>query len=234
MVEGGKSSTTPAMAQTLGPLKMDMQGILKDINEKTSTYQGLKVPVELNVVEKDKTYEIIVKSPPASELIKSELKIPKGSSEPEKKKVANISVEQLIKVAKMKMESLFTENLRSSMSAIAGTCNSLGVLIEGNDSRTFNKLLNEGKYDEVIKSGKTETDSEKIAELKSQLAEIQEELDKKFAKKREEKEMEEKETEKAEVAKEGEAAEGEEKKTGEETTGEKVEEGKKEGEGDKK
>jgi hypothetical protein len=109
------------------------------------------------------------------------------------------------------------------MSSVAGTCNSLGVLIEGNDSQTFNKLLNEGKYDDVIKSEKTETDSEKLAALKSQLEEIQQELDKKFAKKKEEKEAEKLE----------EVKEDEEKAAEEEATAEKSEE-KKEGEEDKK
>ncbi|MBT3261948.1 50S ribosomal protein L11 [Candidatus Woesearchaeota archaeon] len=183
MIEGGKASTTPAMAQTLGPLKMDMQGILKDVNEKTMTYKGLKVPVELDVDEKAKTYTITVKSPPASELIKNEIGIKTGSGEPEKKKVGNISVEQLIKVAKMKMESLFSVDLRASMRAVAGTCNSVGVLIEGNISSKFNELLAEGKYNSIIDSDNPEASAEKLKELKTQLEEVQAGLDKTFAKK---------------------------------------------------
>jgi large subunit ribosomal protein L11 len=206
MIEGGKASTTPAMAQTLGPLKMDMQGILKDVNEKTMTYKGLKVPVELDVNEKEKTYDITVKSPPASELIKNEIGIKTGSGEPEKKKVGNISVEQLIKVAKMKMESLFSEDLRASMRAVAGTCNSVGVLIEGNISSKFNELLAEGKYDNIIDLENPEVSAEKLKELKTQLGEIQVELDKSFAKKqgKAEKEKEAKPEEiKEEVKEEG-------------------------------
>ncbi len=206
MIEGGKASTTPAMAQTLGPLKMDMQGILKDVNEKTLIYKGLKVPVELDVNEKEKTYTLTVKSPPASELIKNEIGIKVGGGEPEKKKVGNISVEQLIKVAKMKMESLFSEDLRASMRAVAGTCNSVGVLIEGNISSKFNELLAEGKYDSIIDSDNPEVSAEKLKELKTQLEEIQVELDKTFAKKKgkaeKEKEAKPEET-KEEVPEEG-------------------------------
>jgi len=202
MVEGGKASTTPAMAQTLGPLKMDMQGILKDVNEKTMTYKGLKVPVELDVDEKEKTYTITVKSPPAAELIKNEIGVKVGSGEPEKKKVGNISVEQLIKVAKMKMESLFSEDLRASMRAVAGTCNSVGVLIEGNVSSKFNELLEEGKYDSIIDSDNPEVSAEKLKELKTQLEEIQTGLDKTFAKKKGKAEKE-KETKPEETKEEG-------------------------------
>lgn len=220
MVEGGKASTSPAMAQTLGPLKMDMQGILKDINDKTETYKGLKVPVELNVNEKDKTYEITVKSPPAAELIKSELKIQKGSGEPEKKKVGNISIEQLLKVAKMKSESLFTTDIKAAIKAVAGTCNSLGVLVEGVTSSVFNGLLEEGKFDDIIKSGKTDLDPEKAKALKEQLDAVQLEMDKVFAKKKAKgakEAKEEKPPEEATPAKEGEAAEAKTEEKEEET-----------------
>ena len=150
MIEGGKASTTPAMAQTLGPLKMDMQGIIKDINDKTGTYKGLKVPIELDVNEKDKTYEITVKSPPAAELIKNELGIKKGSGEPEKKKAGNISIEQLLNVAKMKSESLFTTDIRAAIRAIAGTCNSLGVLCEGDDDVLDGDLMKKKSSSKVL------------------------------------------------------------------------------------
>jgi len=183
MVEGGKASTSPQLAQTLGPLKMDMKQVLGDINTKTSVYQGLKVPVELNINEKDKSYTIFIKSPPAAELIKNSMKVETGSGEPEKKKIGNISIEQLMGIAKMKMESLFTHDLKASIKTVAGTCNSIGILIEGNDSRTFNQLLGEGKYDAAIKSGNTEVSPERLEELKEELKVKQVELDKIFAKK---------------------------------------------------
>jgi len=187
MVEGGKASTTPAMTQTVGPLKMDMQKMISDINEKTATYKGLQVPVELKIDEKDKTYVIIVKSPPTSELIKSKLKLAKGSGEPEKKKFGNISVEQLISIAQMKMESLFTTDLKSAIKSVAGTCNSMGVLVEGMTSNEFNKKMNEGKFDDIINNLKIEASPEKLKELNEQLVNIQTELDKVFAKKKKDK-----------------------------------------------
>lgn len=184
MVEGGKASTSPAMAQTVGPLKMDMQKILADINDKTKTFQGLKVPVELKINEKDKTYDITVKSPPASELIKNKLNLAKGSGEPEKKKSGNISIEQLIAVAQMKKESLFTTDLRSAIKSVAGTCNSMGVLVEGMTSTDFNKKMDDGVFDDAINNVKIEVSPEKLNELKEQLSEVQVGLDRAFAKKK--------------------------------------------------
>jgi large subunit ribosomal protein L11 len=209
IVDGGKASTTPAMAQTLGPLKMDMKKMIEDINSKTSSFNGLKVPVELDVNEKEKTYEITVKSPAAAELIKNELKIKKGSGTPEKVKAGNISVEQLIKVAKMKQESLLTHDLKSAMKGVAGTCNSLGVLIEGNISSKFNVLLAEGKYDSLIESC-AEVSEEKLKELESQLEVVQEELTKQFAKKKKKDKVDKEEGE--EKAEENEKETEEEKK----------------------
>jgi large subunit ribosomal protein L11 len=184
IVEGGKASTTPAMAQTLGPLKMDMSKIISDINEKTASFKGVKVPVEVDVNEKEKTYEITVKSPPTSELIKKELGIKLGSGTPDKKKIANMAIKQLINVTNVKSAGMFVNNLRSALKAVAGSCNSLGVLIEGQESSEFNKSLEAGKYDEEINSEKTEVSDDKIKELKVQLDLIQIELNKKFAKKK--------------------------------------------------
>ncbi len=220
MVEGGKASTTPAMAQTLGPLKMDMSKILSDINEKTVSFKGLKVPVELDVNEKDKTYDIVVKSPPTSELIKKELGIKLGSGTPDKKKAGNIAVEQLIKIAKIKSDGMFVNDLRAAIKTVAGSCNSLGVLIEGVESADFNKLLDEGKFDAEINNEKTEADAEKLKDLKAQLEDIQIELDKQFAKKKTKAEFK---AEKKEE-KEGEAEEKKEEEKKESKEGEKKEE----------
>tara|TARA_Y100000310_G_C20703043_1_gene831890 strand:+ start:5716 stop:6453 length:738 start_codon:yes stop_codon:yes gene_type:complete len=228
IVEGGKASTTPAMAQTLGPMKIDMGEMLGKINEKTAEFKGMKVPVEINVDEKDKSYDMIVMTPPASELIKKELGINLGSGVPDKKKVGNISIEQLLKVAKMKREGMFVNNLMSAVKAIAGSCNSMGILIEGNDSATFNGLLAEGKYDNEINAENTELDPEKAAELKKQLEDVQEELDRQFAKKEQKKLEMKAEDEKAVETKEEEVAEVETKEEGE------VKEGEEEKDKDKK
>lgn len=183
IVDGGKASTTPVMAQTLGPMGINLQQVVANINEKTRSFQGIKVPVEINVNEKDKSYEIKVGSPPTTELIKKELKLEKGSGSPDKIKSSNISIEHVIKIAKMKMDGMFDNTLKTAVKTVAGTCNSLGILIENKTSQEFNKDLEAGMYDREIKEEKTEPSAEKITRLKQDLVVIQEKLTKELQKK---------------------------------------------------
>lgn len=211
MVEGGKATVGPAVAQKLGPLKINMQEVLTKVNEKTQAFKGMQVPVKLTVDTETKEVEVEVGTPPTCELIKKELKLEKGSGEPNKKKVANMSIEQVIKVAKMKQESFFTKNKTSAVKCVIGSANSLGILVEGKTGEELVPKINGGKFKEEIEKGETETSPEKIKNLDLQLKQKQAELDKEFAKLEAAKEEEKKEEPKEEV-KEGEAPkEGEEK-----------------------
>ncbi len=215
MVDGGKATTSPAMAQTLGPMGINLGEVVSAINEKTSSFAGIKVPVEIDVNEKNKTYEIVVGSPPTGELIKKELNLKKGSGSPDKIKSGNISIEQVIKIAKMKRDGMFDNTLKAAVKSVAGSCNSLGVLIESKISEEFTKDVNEGRYDKQIESEAVEVSPEKIEKLKQELVEVQDRLNKEFAKKqkgREEKKKEEKEEEGEEKKEEGEETKTEEKK----------------------
>ena len=178
MVDGGKASPTPQVAQTLGPMKIPINEVMNKINEKTAALQGIKVPVDINVNEKDKSYTITVGSPPTAELVKKELKLEKGSGTPNREKLANLGVEQVIKIAQQKMEGLLDKSLKAAVKTVAGTCNSMGLLIEGKTSDQFTKDLEAGTYDKELKEGKTEVSSDKKAKLQSQLQVIQEQLKK--------------------------------------------------------
>ncbi len=181
IVEGGKASPTPQVAQTLGPMKINISEVMTKINEATKDFKGIKVPVNLLVNEKTKDYTIAVGSPPTSELIKKELGLETGSGAPNKNKVGNIAVEQLIKIAKMKMTSTLEKKLVNAVKTVAGSCNSLGILCEGKESADFNRDLGNGKYDKELQAEKTDVSPDKLKQLKEQLVVIQEELNKKFA-----------------------------------------------------
>jgi len=176
LVEGGKATPGPDMGQKLGPLKIPIPDVLKSINEKTAAFEGVKVPVKLIVDTETKEYDIEVGTPPVSELIKKELGIDKGSGTPDKMKVGNAGIENLIKVAKMKMESMYTDNLKAAVRSVAGSCQALGILVEGKLAPAFNKELEEGKYDKEIQEEKTEVSPEKVAMLKEQFEAVQTEL----------------------------------------------------------
>ena len=200
MVEGGKATAGPQMGQSLAPLGVNIQDILKKINEKTSAFKGMKVPVKVIVDTATKKSEVEVGSPPISELIKGEISIDKGSGEPNKKKIANLSIEQVIKLAKMKRDSMLVNDLKSAVKSVIGSCNSTGVIIEGKNAKEINEDIENGIFDKEIKEGITETPADKKTKLASQLKEVQQRIEKELAKEKAEKEAEEAEKKKREEA----------------------------------
>ncbi len=176
MVEGGKATPAPPLGPALGQLKMNVSEVVSQINSKTQSFKGMKVPVKVIVDDKTKEFEIEIGTPPASQLIKKELGIEKGSGEPNKNKVANAAVENLIKVAQMKKDSMFVKDLKGAVKCIAGSMNAMGILVEGKLSPEFNKDLDAGTFDKEIKEEKTTVSPEKKAMLQEQLVKVQEEL----------------------------------------------------------
>tara|TARA_Y100000034_G_C6891059_1_gene409907 strand:+ start:412 stop:1068 length:657 start_codon:yes stop_codon:yes gene_type:complete len=169
LVEGGKAKADASMAQKLGPMKINIQDVLKNINEKTESFKGMKVPVKIEVDPNTKEFEISVGTPPVSELIKKELNLQKGSSFPNKDKVANIGIEQVIKVAKMKESSILHNSLKSVVKTVIGSCNALGILVEGKEARDVNKEVDEGNFDKEINEVKTEISEDRKKKLEEDL-----------------------------------------------------------------
>lgn len=218
MVEGGKAVAGPAIGQSFGPLGVNIQEILEEINKKTADFKGMKVPVTVIVETEDKSFDLEIGTPPVSELIKKEIGLDKGSGLQKLKKSGNIAMEQVIKVAKMKKDSMLVKDLKATVKSVVGSCGALGLLIEGKTPVEINEEIDKGKFDELINSGKTEVSDEKKAELKEELdkvnSELEEEYSKELAKAEEEKPAEE-------------SAEGEEKKENGENGKEKKDEKKK-------
>jgi large subunit ribosomal protein L11 len=177
LAEGGAMKPGPALSQKLGPAGIPLNKVIEEVNEATKNFKGLKVPVELDVDLGSKTFEIQVFSPPASELVKRELGIQKGSGAQHKLQVANASIEQVINVAKTKMPGLLCKDLKSAVKTIVGTCGTLGVLVENKLAAEIEQDIDEGVYDAEIKAEKTETDPEKRKKLDDHFAEIKSEQD---------------------------------------------------------
>jgi len=170
----------PALSQKLGPAGIPINKVIEKVNEATKDFKGLKVPVELEVNTKTKEFEVNVFSPPMSELLKKELGISKGSGVQIKMQVANASIEQIISVAKTKMQNLLAKDLKSAVKLVVGTCASLGILVESKPAKEIEKEIDEGKYDKEIKEGKTETSPEKKTELDDYFKEIKSKQDSKL------------------------------------------------------
>jgi len=147
LVEGGKATAGPPLGPALGPLGINIMDVVNTINEKTKHFEGMKVPVKVIVDPKTKKFEIQVGTPPASALILKELNAEKGSGAPSTHKIGNLTIDQVIKIAKMKYEGLLGRDLKSKAKEIIGTCVSMGVRVEGKDPREVQKEIDEGKYD---------------------------------------------------------------------------------------
>lgn len=176
LVEGGKATAAPPLGPALGPMGVNIGQVIAKINEKTAVFKGMQVPVKIIVDTATKQFEIEVGTPPATALLKAEAKIEKASGSPKMEKVADIRIEQVIKVAKMKEDDLLGKTLKEKVKEIIGTCVSMGVMVEGVEAKDAIKLVNEGKFDKEIKSEKTELSAEELKELELERIKLQEEI----------------------------------------------------------
>jgi len=164
LVEGGAMKPGPTLAQKIGPLGLNMGKIISDVNSATKEFQGIRVPVALNIDTKTKNVKVEVSPPPTSELLKKELGVAKGTGASKKVKVANAAIEQIINVAKTKIA--LEKDLKSAVKTTVGSCVSLGVLIENKEPKEIAKDVEKGIYDKEISQARKLPSSEKIAKLK--------------------------------------------------------------------
>src|SRR3989338_7878119 len=122
LVPGGKATAAPPLGPALGPLGVNIGQVIVEINKKTSSFKGMQVPVKVIVDTDTKEFTVSVGTPPASALIKQEAGLEKGSSNPLFEKVADIKIEQAIKVSKMKQDSILGKTTKERVKEIIGTC----------------------------------------------------------------------------------------------------------------
>jgi len=152
LVEGGKASAGPPLGPALGPLGVNIMQIINAINDKTKQFDGMKVPVKVIVDPKTKDFEIEVGTPPASSLILKELNLEKGSGSAGTHKIGDLTIDQAIKVAKMKYDNLLGRELKQKTKEIIGTCVSIGITVEGKKPTEIQKAIDEGEYDSKFQS----------------------------------------------------------------------------------
>tara|TARA_B100000686_G_scaffold132104_1_gene139028 strand:- start:3108 stop:3530 length:423 start_codon:yes stop_codon:yes gene_type:complete len=127
-IEAGKATPAPPIGPALGQHGVNIMGFVKEYNERTASLSGSIVPVEITVYE-DRSFEFIVKSPPASDLLRKAAGLQKGSANPLTDKVATISRAKVQEIAETKIKDLNAADIEGAIKIIEGTARSMGIMV---------------------------------------------------------------------------------------------------------
>ncbi|PZQ80592.1 MAG: 50S ribosomal protein L11 [Flavobacterium johnsoniae] len=129
-VKGGAANPSPPVGPALGAAGVNIMEFRKQFNARTQDKPGKVLPVQITVY-KDKSFDFVVKTPPAAIQLLEAAKLKSGSGEPNRKKVAKVTMDQIRAIAEDKMADLNAFTIESAMSMIAGTARSLGITVTG-------------------------------------------------------------------------------------------------------
>ncbi|MBK5112442.1 MAG: 50S ribosomal protein L11 [Candidatus Heimdallarchaeota archaeon] len=151
LIEGGKASPAPPLGPALGPTGVNIGAVIGKINQETSQFRGMKVPVTI-IIKPDKSFELKVGLPTTSGLVMKEAGLSKGghgSTEevPEEQFIGNITMDQVLKIAEIKKAGSFAISTKTLVKEILGTVLSCKVSCEGKDPREVQKEVDKGVYD---------------------------------------------------------------------------------------
>ncbi|MDK2771311.1 MAG: 50S ribosomal protein L11 [Flavobacterium sp.] len=130
-VKGGAANPSPPVGPALGAAGVNIMEFCKQFNARTQDKPGKVLPVQITVY-KDKSFDFVVKTPPAAIQLLEAAKIKSGSGQPNRKKVANVTWDQIRAIAEDKMADLNAFEIEKAMSMVAGTARSMGITVTGN------------------------------------------------------------------------------------------------------
>jgi len=129
-VKGGMANPSPPVGPALGSKGLNIMDFCKQFNGRTQEKQGVLCPVLITIYS-DKSFEFVIKTPPAAVMLKEAAKLKSGSAEPNRKKVASVSWDQIKEIADAKMVDLNAFTAESAMKMVAGTARSMGITVSG-------------------------------------------------------------------------------------------------------
>ena len=131
-IRGGAANPSPPVGPALGAAGVNIMEFCKQFNSRTQDKPGKVVPVVISVFV-DKSFEFVIKTPPAAAQLLEAAKVKKGSSEPNRAKVASVTWDQIRKIAEDKMQDLNAFTVESAMKMVAGTARSMGIKVNGGE-----------------------------------------------------------------------------------------------------
>ena len=129
-IPAGKATPAPPIGPALGQHGLNIQEFCTSFNEKTKDMSGDVIPVELSIYE-DRSFDFVLKTPPAAELLKKAAGLQKGSGIPHKEKVGKVTKDQIKGIAEKKMQDLHANDIEAAMKIVEGTARSMGITVEG-------------------------------------------------------------------------------------------------------
>ena len=147
IVTGGEATGGPPIGPALGPLGVNIMTIVSKINEETAEYAGVPIPVEVIIDTDTKAFTIKVGMLSTFALITQTLSITKGSQTPNTDFVGDLTFDQLVDIARKKRDGLFSSTLKSAVREIVGSCQSMGVTVEGQHGKAIQDQIASGEYD---------------------------------------------------------------------------------------
>ena len=129
-IRGGAANPSPPVGPALGSKGLNIMEFCKQFNARTQEKQGQLLPIVLTMY-KDKTFDFVIKTPPAAVLLLEQLKMKKGSAEPNRAKIGTVSWDQIKGIAQLKMQDLNAFTIESAMKMVAGTARSMGIRVKG-------------------------------------------------------------------------------------------------------
>jgi len=151
IVPGGGATGGPPIGPALGPMGVNIMLIVAEINKQTGEYKGTPVPVDVVIDTDTKEFTVKVGMLSTFALLTQAVKITKGSGTPHSLKVGDLSFEELVSVAKKKKAGLYAATLKSATREVLGTCNSMGVTVDGKSAKEIQDLIKSGAYDAQLK-----------------------------------------------------------------------------------
>ena len=147
IVNGGEATGGPPIGPALGPIGVNIMTIVNKINEETAEYAGIPIPVEVIIDADTKMFTVKVGMLSTFALITQTLSINKGSQTPNTDFVGNLTFDQLVDIARKKRNGLFSSTLKSAVREIVGSCQSMGVTVEGQHGKAIQNQIASGEYD---------------------------------------------------------------------------------------